>query len=507
MEMERQYSFEGRKVSESKAKEIVTSSATQPILELIKCGDISGEFPLTLDEWEILPYLNFDRRDIVYQLEVIWSLTEWEKEYLVDLNTVLENRRHRSMILPFDLNRLKDTGDVRFNEFMDSWDVLVKRSGGPEILVNNRINEFALNEVLGSVNLFEEEEVNIDDLYSRVIEHRNIPLIEDKELSLNREEARRKLDYLLVKPVDIEKIKTMSLDKYNGATRGMINGLFKLSMTFDRVTYLQYKSAWDLRVLANNLKQNNVLTKSNQKKSKNKKSARNSEIETIGYLFKNVRRMPTFEFPFDLENWMKMGHKLRTVEEEVVIDNSAIKKLRTSLPEYADFLFNKVAKFDSETFQNHKASWESAQKQWIERSQHGIGTKSNLRTSSAKEGRAINYSYGNDGIVDKISVEKRIVAQPPVTRKRKVKIVATTGAAGIIGGKKPEPVSKPKSKKKQENKSSIVAKKSGKKKKNSKKSTATTMAERAMSSYTPMRRVSAHVRDNLFYSDNSHYDY
>lgn len=130
-----------------------------------------------------------------------------------------------------------------------------------------------------------------------------------------------------------------------------------------------------------------------------------------------------------------------------------------------------------------------------------------MRTSSAKEGHAINYSYGNDGIIDKISVEKRIVAQPPVTRKCKVKIVATKGAAGNVGGKKPEPVSKPKSKKKQENKFSVVVKKSGKKKKNSKKSTATTMAERAMSSYNSIRRVSAHVRDNLLYSDNSHQEY
>lgn len=179
--------------------------------------------------------------------------------------------------------------------------------------------------------------MNIDDLYSKIIEHRNIPLIEDKKISLNCAEARRKLDYLLIKPVNIEKIKIMSLNKYKGAIKGMINGLLKLSMTFDRVTNLQYKSAWDLRELANNLKRNNVLTKFNHKKSKNKKSARKSEIETISDLFKNVRRMPTFEFPFDLENWMKMGHKLRTGEEEIVIDNSTIKKLRTFCPNMQTF--------------------------------------------------------------------------------------------------------------------------------------------------------------------------
>lgn len=314
--MERQYIFEGREVSESKAIEIVTSGSTQPFLELIKNGNISGEFPLTLDEWVNLPYLNFDRRDIEYLLGLIWSLTEWEKEYLVDLNTVTKNRRQRSMLFPFDLNQLRETGDVRFNEFMDSWDVLVKRSGGPEILVNNRINKFALNEVLDSVTLFEEEEVNINDLYSKVIEHKNVPLSEDKELSLKRNEARRKLDELLVESVDIEKIKTMSLDNYKSATKGLINGLFKLSMTFDRVTYLQYKSAWNLRVLANNLKRNNVLTKAYQKKGKNKKSARKSEIETISHFFKNVKGMPTFEFPFDLESWMKIGYQLRSGEEE-----------------------------------------------------------------------------------------------------------------------------------------------------------------------------------------------
>lgn len=410
------------------------------------------------------------------------------------------------MAFPFYLNRLKDTGDVRFNEFMNSWDEFVTKSGGPEILKNSRIDNKVLNKVWKSVNSFEEKEININNLYVKVIERRNVLLSEDEELSSYRKDARRKLDDLLDATVDIEKIKNISLNRYKGATKRFISNLLKLSMNFDGTTYLRYESAWNVRVLANILRRNDVFAKPSQKKTKNKKVGTRSKVETANNFFNN-REMPTYDFPFDLESWMKIGYKLRNGEEKVANDNSAINKLRTSLPEYADFLFNKVAKFDSDTFREHKASWESAQKQWIARSQNGISTKSNLRTSSAKEGHAINYSYGNDGIVDKISVEKRIVAQPPVTRKRKVKIVATTGAAGVIGGKKPEPVSKPKSKKKQEIKSPVASKKSGTKKKKAKKSAAATMAKRAMSSYTPMRRVSAHVRDNLFYSDNSHHEY
>lgn len=45
--MGKTFNFEGKEVSESKAKEIVTSSSKQSLLELVKDGDISGEFPLT----------------------------------------------------------------------------------------------------------------------------------------------------------------------------------------------------------------------------------------------------------------------------------------------------------------------------------------------------------------------------------------------------------------------------------------------------------------------------
>ncbi|WP_134644074.1 hypothetical protein [Weissella cibaria] len=448
--MERQYSFEGRTVSESKAKETITSRSKQSLLDLVKDSGISGKFPLTLDEWVNLPYLNFDQSDLVCQLRRIWSLTEWEKEYLVDLNTVMKYRRKGSMIFPFDLNRLKDTGDVRFNEFMDIWDTLVTQNGGPEILKNNRINIKALNKVWKTVNSFEDEEININNLYERIIERRNVTLSEEEELSSYRKYARQKLDKLLGVSVDIETIKNLSLDKYTGATKRFVSNLLKLSMNFDGTTYLRYQSAWNVRVLANSLQRHNVSAKHSQKKDGNEKVDTKSEITVVNCFFNDITTMPAYDFPFDLEKWMKMGRVLHDGKEGAFNENLVIKKLRTSLPQYTDFLLNKVIKFDSETFQAYKVAWSKAQERWFAHSKRGIGSKSNLRTSRAKEGHAINYSYGNDGIVDKISVEKRIVAQPPVIRKRKVKIVATTGAAGVICGKKPEPVSKLKSKKKRE---------------------------------------------------------
>lgn len=66
----------------------------------------------------------------MHQLRRIWNLTDWEKEYLVDLNTLVKNQRKYLMIFHFDLKRLTDTGDVRFNEFMDSCDNLVSKVAG-----------------------------------------------------------------------------------------------------------------------------------------------------------------------------------------------------------------------------------------------------------------------------------------------------------------------------------------------------------------------------------------
>lgn len=106
-------------------------------------------------------------------------------------------------------------------------------------------------------------------------------------------------------------------------------------------------------------------------------------------------------------------------------------------------------------------------------------------------------------MIDHISVQRRSTVEPPARTKRKSKINATTGAVGVIGGKKPQPVTKnPKDKgtpKASNNKQTINTKtKNTSKKESSKKSNSSTYSVRV--------RVSNHERDNLFYADNSHWE-
>lgn len=129
---------------------------------------------------------------------------------------------------------------------------------------------------------------------------------------------------------------------------------------------------------------------------------------------------------------MEFGQQLASGKRNLAKRSAEIQEISKVLPKYADFLTSNVGIFDSQSFNQHSEAWKKAQ-------QNGK-SKAKRTTKSAKQGYAFNFSYGNDGVIDQISVQRRSAVEPPVRTKRKSKIIATTGAAGVIGGKNHNPL-------------------------------------------------------------------
>ncbi|MCT8392980.1 hypothetical protein D0504_04410 [Weissella confusa] len=212
---------------------------------------------------------------------------------------------------------------------------------------------------------------------------------------------------------------------------------------------------------------------------------------------------PSFDFPFNLLTWISVGEHLASGNRVMAGNVPGMLKIKAVFPKYANYLMDSVGIYDADSFKQHLEAWKKAQK-------HPTGIKQDDKT--------------NDTENTKSTLDSINVAEPPVKIKHKMKIVATTGAAGVISGQKPQPVGKSKkASSQQQEKTEKLVKKSGKSKPKKKtdlnkpkkqvtstperKSTVDQQSSTNRYSHVHYTRISARERDNLFYADNSYDNY
>lgn len=493
--------YKSREITKDEAERILSEESSKKLVGLLKAKKVSGDFPFSFEQWQSLAYAGTTATEINEKLRFVKNLPMWARQYLVDLNTAGQSQKKGFGFLRNYLDKLVDGGDVKFNEFMDLWDRFIISSAGPEILVSNRLSVHVAKEILNQIDRLQQADINLREISDLINQNKRYATHFENRIS----EKRTDVEMVMVRLLKMQQLDEDRLmykrGQYSENVSSIVDDILKKTVTFDLESYEKYKRAWELVILSKRLideKQKNKKAASQSRPLPSKKvgTPKTNVPRQVSYFFKG--KTLDFDFPFSLIRWMEFGQQLASGKRNLAKRSVEIQEISKALPKYAEFLTSNVGIFDSHSFNQHSEAWKKAQQ--------NRKAKAKKTINNSKQGYAFNFSYGNDGVIDQISVQRRSTVEPPVRTKRKSKIIATTGAAGVIGGKKPEPVAKPKGKKQPKNKSLVVAKKSSKKKK-SKKSTATTMAKRAMSSYTPIRRVSAHVRDNLFYSDNSHQEY
>ncbi|MED4273917.1 hypothetical protein [Weissella confusa] len=212
---------------------------------------------------------------------------------------------------------------------------------------------------------------------------------------------------------------------------------------------------------------------------------------------------PAFDFPFNLLTWISMGEYLAGGNRVMAGNVPGMLKIKSAFPKYSDYLMDSVGIYDANSFKQHSEAWQKAKKQ-------PICNEQNDKSSSVQD------SISTASLTENV--------EPQVKIKRKVKIVATTGAAGVSVDQKTQPVGKSK---KPTSPKQDKTKQSGKRSetpKPNKKVSSTKGKKRVASnpihkdansqhssinhySYVRYTRVSARERDNLFYSDNSYDNY
>ncbi|MGZ9842668.1 hypothetical protein ACXN5V_06470 [Weissella confusa] len=495
--------YNGREINKEKAKKILSEQSSKKLLSLFKSKNISGDFPFSLEQWQSLAFAGTSVAETNKRLMFVKNLPVWARQYLVDLNTNWRSQKKDFRLLRQYLNKVVYGGEVKFNEFMDIWDRFIISSGGPEILVLNRLNVRVAKEVSSEIDRLHQVNINLLELSDLINHNTRYATHSENRVSEKRTDAEMIMVSLLKSDqLDGNRL-TYKRGQYSENVDSLVEDILTKTVTFDLESYENYKGAWELAILSKSLHDvNRQEQQSNKKVTSQSQSTTAKHVETtkssvprqVSYFFKGKKL--DFDFPFSLIRWMEFGQQLASGKRNLAKRSAEIQEISKVLPKYANFLTSNVGIFDSQSFNQHSEAWKKAQ-------QNGK-TKAKKTTNSTKQGYAFNFSYGNDGVIDQISVQRRSTVEPPVRTKRKSKIIATTGAAGVIGGKKPQPVTKkPKDK---------ITPKTTKKKQATNKKTKNTGKKKSpkkinSSGYSVRVRVSNHERDNLFYADNSHWEY
>ncbi|MFO9690100.1 hypothetical protein ABMD20_06970 [Weissella confusa] len=495
--------YNGREITKEKAKKILSEQSSKKLLGLFKSTNVSGDFPFSLAQWQSLAFAGTSVAETNKRLIFVKNLQVWARQYLVDLNTNGQSQKKGFRLLRQYLNKVVYGGEVKFNEFMDIWDRFIISAAGPEILVHNRLSVRVAKEVSSEIDRLQQADINLRELSDLINQNTRYATHLENRISAKRTDVEMIMVKLLkTNPLDENRL-TYKHDQYSENVATLVEDILQKTVTFDLESYEKYKGAWELVILSKSL-----ADAKRQEKQNNKKVTRQSQSETAKNIEMTKSGVPRqvsnffkgkkvdFDFPFSLIRWMEFGQQLASGKRNLAKRSAEIQEISKVIPKYAEFLTSNVGIFDSHSFNQHSEAWKKAQ-------QNGKSKAKNTINNS-KQGYAFNFSYGNDGVIDQISVQRRSTVEPPVRTKRKSKIIATTGAAGVIGGKKPQPVTK-----KQKDK---TPPKASQKKKVTNKKTKTPSKKKSLkksnsSGYSVRVRVSNHERDNLFYADNSHWEY
>lgn len=105
-----------------------------------------------MEQWQSLAFAGTSVAETNKRLMFVKNLPVWARQYLVDLNTNWRSQKKVFRLLRQYLNKVVYGGEVKFNEFMDIWDRFIISSGGPEILVLNRLNVRVAKEVSSEID-------------------------------------------------------------------------------------------------------------------------------------------------------------------------------------------------------------------------------------------------------------------------------------------------------------------------------------------------------------------
>ncbi|TVV34267.1 hypothetical protein FO436_06530 [Weissella cibaria] len=433
--------YKDREISKEEAERILSEKSSQKLINLLKMKKVSGDFPFSFEQWQSLAFANTTVGKVNKQLEFIKDLPVWARQYLVDLNTVRQGQKQGFGLFRLYLDKIIDGGEIKFNDFMDLWDRFIISSAGPEILVSNRLSIQVAKEILSEIDRLDQANINLRELFDLIHQNKRYTTHFENRVSEKRTDVEMVMVKLLKTDWLDESRPTYNRSEYSKNVRSIVSGILKKTVTFDFESYEKYKLTWNFVALDKSLtdskiqkKQNNtnVVSQSRTRASQTVETPRVNINRQISSFFKGKKF--NADFPFSLIRWMEFGQQLANGKRNLAKRSAEIQEISKVLPKYAEFLTSNVGIFDSYSSNQHSEAWKKAQ-------QNGKA-KAKKTTNNSKQGYAFNFSYSNDGVIDHISVQRRSTVEPPVRTKRKSKIIATTGVAGVIGGKKPQPVTK-----------------------------------------------------------------